>query len=422
MIALQLKQHLKAVTLASKILVSDPRHLQSLEAIAHAFVEEEKIYVSIDRVGQIIDDLLSANPKSEYGLLAKARWLLMNGEPFEAKQLLELMSTKEPMQKSKILLCDAYEKLHQWTKIENVCRIGLESAISVESDQRFWKLMLIKSLMEAGGDERLREVLVILDSIRNEAKTSITFRLLDTAYLLRSNQLEKCKRNLDMLEEEKPVGNMNKVLLIKAEYLKKTGRVLEAVQLLDWICESHPQNVNVLLKAAKMLWNIPSHRGKSVALMLNVIKLNRDIADPYILVGTFYGEQQHNPSSLQRAVRCLEKAFELDPYQIRTSEKLLDLYRVLDDIPGALKLLEVVVRSSAQNRRWAWLQKGLLHLKMFQKQRNVPEKEKEAGSAITCLQNAVAIDSNDSSSWEALGIQKTFPHFPLKNELTSFPT
>lgn len=403
LVALQLKQYLKAVTVASEILISNPKHVPSLEVIAHTFVEEKEIDVSLDRVGQIIDALLSENPKSEYGLLAKARWLLLNGKPLEAKQLLEFMNTKDATRKSRIL-CEAYQELHQWTKVENICRDGLESTVPIESDQRFWKLMLIKSLMETGGDERLKEASMILNNIWDEAKTFIMFRLLETTHLLRSNQLEKCKHNLDVLEEEQPIGNMDKVLLIKAEYLEKTGRDEDAVQLLDLVCESYPQNVEVLLKAAKMLWHSSSNRGKSVAIMLNVIKLNRDIAEPYLLVGTFYGEQQHNTSSLQRAVRCLEKAFQLDPYDIRTCEKLLELYRLLDDISSAVKLLEVVVRCNVKNRRWAWLQKGLLHLKMFQKQKHVPEKEKEAGLAITSLQNAMAIDSNDSSGWEALGI------------------
>ncbi len=138
--------------------------------------------------------------------------------------------------------------------------------------------------------------------------------------------------------------------------------------------------------------------------MLNVIKINRDIAEPYTLLGTFYGEQRQNLSSLHRAIRCLEKSFQLDPYQPKTSEKLLELYHLVDDISSAVKLLEVVVQSNSKNRRWGWLQKGLLHLKMFQKEKEGLAKEKEAGRAIMCLQNALAIDSNDSAAWEALGI------------------
>lgn len=401
LILLQQKQYLKAANVASGILSSDPQNVRCLEAICLAFVEEEKIDISLDRIGEIIDALLSVN-KNDHGMLAKARWLLLKEKSMEARQLLELINTKEATRKSQLFLCDAYQQLHQWSKMENVCRAGLES--STESDRLSWRLRLIKSLIEEDGVDRLNEASVILETVRDEAKSSATFRLLETLILLRTDQLEKCKNNLDLLEEQQPTDNMEQVLLMKAEYLQKTGREIEAVELLDRACENHPQNVALLLNAAKMLWKRSDQREKSVTIMLNVIKINRDIAEPYILLGTFYGEQRHNPSSMQRAVRCLEKAFQLDPYQTRTSEKLLELYRLIDDITSALKLLDVVVRSNAKNRRWAWLQKGLLHLKMFQKVKQVSDKEKEAGLAITCLQNAMAIDSNDSSGWEALGM------------------
>lgn len=401
LILLQQKQYLKAANVASGILSSDPKNVRCLEAICFAFVEEEKIDISLDRIGEIIDALLSVN-KNDHGMLAKARWLLLEEKSMEAKQLLELINTKEATRKSQLFLCDAYQQLHQWSKMENVCRAGLESA--TESDRLSWRLRLIKSLIEEDGVDRLNEASVILETVRDEAKSSATFRLLETLILLRTDHLEKCKNNLDLLEEQQPTDNMEQVLHMKAEYLQKTGREIEAVELLDRACENHPQNVALLLNAAKMLWKRSDQREKSVTIMLNVIKINRDISEPYILLGTFYGEQRHNPSSMQRAVRCLEKAFQLDPYQTRTSEKLLELYRLIDDITSALKLLDVVVRSNAKNRRWAWLQKGLLHLKMFQKVKQVSDKEREAGLAITCLQNAMAIDSNDSSGWEALGM------------------
>lgn len=404
LILLQLKQYLKAVPVASDILSCDPKNIHSLEAICLAFVEEENIDISLDKAEEIIEALLSVNSKNDHGVLAKARWLLLKEKSLEAKQLLELLNTKEATRKSQFFLCDAYQQLHQWAKMENICRVGLESALSTESDKLCWRLRLIKSLIELDGDDRLNEASVILENVREEAKSTATFTLLETMYLLRTNQLEKCKNNLEMLEKQPPATNVERVLLIKAEYLEKIGMKVEAVQQLDRACENHPQNIDLLLNAAKMLWNRCDQREKSVAIMLNVIKINRDIAEPYILLGTFYSEQRHNLSSIQRAVRCLEKAFQLDPYQTRTSEKLLELYRLIDDITSALKLLEVVVRSNAKNRRWAWLQKGLLHLKKFQKEKQVPEKEKEAGLAITCLQNALAMDSNDSSGWEALGM------------------
>ena len=402
LIVLQLKQYLKAVTVANDILITDPKNASSLETICLAFVEEEHIPISLEKVGEVIDTFLSEYSNNNvHGLLAKARWLLLHQKSLEAKQLLELLNKKEATPSSQLLLCDAYQQLQQWSKMGNTCRNRIDSS---ESDKLFWNLKLIKSLLEEGGEKCLNEASSLLNLIRDEAKSSLTFKLLEIASLLRTAQLEKCKNKLDLLEEDQQTESMEQVMLLKAEYLGKIGKEDEAIELLDRACEQHPQNVYLLLSAAKMLWNWVNQRQKSIAILLNVIKINRDIAEPYILLGIFYGEQRQNLSSLQRAIRCLEKAFQLDPYETRTSEHLLELYLLIDDISSGVKLLEVVVQSNSKNRRWGWLQKGLLHLKIRQNEKEVFDKEKEAGRAIMCLQNALAIESNDSAAWEALGI------------------
>lgn len=410
-VVLQLNQYAKAVTIASDILDSEPKHVKSLEALCVAFVEDEKIDILVEKISEIIDRLLSVNPSNVHGLLAKGRWLLITEKSLEAKQLLELLYKKEPSPKPQLYLCDAYQQLHQWTKMENISRIGLNSTLSTESD--YWRLKLVKSLLEQGEEDHLKEASNLLANAKDETQASIPFRLLEATSLLRTNQLEKCKINLDVLESDQTNDDVAQLLLLKAEYLSQIGQEEEAFQILHRACESHTQNVELLLNAVKILWKNPEEHQKSVAILLNVVKINRDIAEPYVLLGTFYGQHKHNPSSLQRAIRCLEKAFQLDPYQPTTSEKLLELYRLVDDIPSALKLLEIVVQSNTKNRRWAWLQKGLLHLKMFQKEKQVFEKEKEAGRAIACLQNAMAIDSNESCGWETLGTAIFSPQFPI---------
>lgn len=385
------------------ILESEPKNCRSLEAVCLAFVEEDQIDLSIEKIGEVIHRLLAITPSNVNGLLAKAKWLLSTEKTLEARNLLEHLNSKEPTQKSQLFLGDAYQELRQWTKMENICRVGLNSPCFIEADKISWRLKLIKSLLEQGEENHLKEASTLLVDSKDGASSLFLFKLLETLSYLRTNQLEKCKSNLDILEDEQPIDKVAQLMLLKAEYLMKCKQENEAFQLLDRACETYSQNVESLLNAVKMLWIRPEQRQKCVALLMNVIKINRDIAEPYILLGSFYDEQTQNPASLLRAVRCLEKAFQLDPYQTKTSEKLLDLYRLVDDIPSALKLLEVIVECNTNNRRWGWLQKGFLHLKMFQKEKQVFEKEKEAGRAIACLQNAMAMDSNDSCGWEALG-------------------
>lgn len=403
-VVLTLKQYQKAVNVATDILGIEPNHLISMETVCVAYVNEKDVPISLEKIDDIVNRLLLVNPSNGHGLLAKAKWLLSAEKPLEAKQLLELLDKKSSTHTSLSLLCDAYQQLHHWSMMEVLCRKALESTTTMENEGFSWKLRLSKSLLGKGGDADLKEASTLLLEAKAENPSSSSLKLLEATYFLRTGQYEKCKDILDLIESDHAQDHSGEFLALKAEYLSKVKPDEEAIQMLHSICEEHPKNVELLLTAAKMLWNKPEQLQKSATILLDVIKINRDIAEPYILLGTFYGSQQQSPSSIQRAIRCLEKAFELDPYQVGTSEKLLELYRLIDDTNKALKLLEVIVQSNMSNRRWAWLQKGLLHLKMFQKEKQVFEKEKEAGRAIMCLQNAVTLNPDDSSCWEALGM------------------
>ena len=403
LIVLELKQYLNAFNMASDILKSDPNHFKSMETMCLIFVNQENVPISLEEIGNTVDRVLLVNSSNSHGLLAKAKVLLLNAKPLEAKQLLELLNNKQPTTISQLLLCDAYQQLHQWSKMEMLCRKTLESSLLSKDDKFSWTLRLIKSLLERGGDSDFQEVSTFLTETKGENPSAFQLKMLEAKYFLRTNQLEKCKSIMDVIETEPLHQSSAEYLAIKAEYVSRVGPEEDAIQMLHRTCEEHPKNVELLLVAAKMLWNKPDQLQKSVTILLDVIKINRDIAEPYIWLGMFYGSHKQNPSSIQRAIRCLEKAFELDPHQLGTSERLIELYRLVDDIKSALKLLEVIVQSNMSDRRWAWLQKGLLHLKIFQREKQVFEKEKEAGRAIMCLQNAVTLNAGDSSCWEALG-------------------
>lgn len=394
---LRLKEYAKAVAVASEVLLVHPENLKACETVCTAFVEDFSLDIPIDKVGDAVRTLSSAQPVNRYTLIAQARWHLLQGRILEAKQLLEVLSKSiANHQVVKLLLCTAYEQLCQWGKVENLCR----STLNEQSDEGDWcKLRLIKSLLEQGQEHQLKEASHLLDSVSDAP----AFGVLKAMYLLRTGQLEACSAVLDSLEKQEPIDATYQLQLLKAEYYKTIGRLEEASQLLDLVCNNHATKADVLLSAAKIMWAIPEQRPKAVTLMLNVIKLNREIAEPYVYLGSFYSDQRQNPSNLQRAVRCLEKAFQLDPQDVKTSQQLLELYVASHDIPNALKLLDLVIQSNPKDCRWAWIKKGHLHLKAFRKEKRVAEMEKEASKAVVCLQNALRFDSEDSIAWEALG-------------------
>ena len=186
---------------------------------------------------------------------------------------------------------------------------------------------------------------------------------------------------------------------LQAEYLCLSNDRHEAVQLLERGVQQHPDDTQLLLYLVQLLWAEPEQRSRSVGYLLSAIKVNRDLAKAYVYLASFYAAQAGS-SSLERAIRCLEKAFQLEPQRLETRERLFDLYVANADTKSALKLLEVVIRTRT-DCRWAWVKKGSLHLKRVQQ--GCQDQEKEATLSISALQNALRVDNADPICWETLG-------------------
>lgn len=417
-IALQIGYYNKAYKTACDVLHSNCENIKALETVCVVFVEDATVGLPLEKADTTIAALLAAHPNNKHALLAKARYLVMKDRFSEAKQLLERLNTKETSRNCGFLLCQVYRHLHQWINLEKISRTSLNA-----TDSSTWRQELIKSLLEQGGEERLKESFELL---QKEDASLPCIKLLHILYFLRSNQVGKCVGYLADLEQETVTASIKaQLVILKAEYLNKTDQYEETMQLLDRACEDYHEDVDVTLCAARILFEIPHQLSKSVNLLLHAIKINKDIAEPFILLGYFYAsdEQRQNPSNLQRGIRCLEKAFQLDPHQTKPSERLLELYLLCQDSASALKLLEVFIQMNPRNCRWAWLQKGFLHLKLYHDNKDKMkslEKEKEAAQAVSCLQNAIGIDSTDSTGWQALGNYLKTKLFFSSNSYISF--
>ena len=300
-IVLQTGHYGKAYKTACDVLQSDLENIKALEAVCFVFGKDATVglQIPLEKVDVAITTLLAVNPANKHALLAKARWLVLKERVSEAKQLLDRLNTKENSSSCGPLLCQVYRHLHQWTNLEKISRTALNI-----SDSPNWRRELIKSLLEQGGEERLREASELL---QKDDQTSPSTKLLQILYFIRSNQTGKCPELLNALETETDANVNAQFMILKAEYLDKTNRCEEAIQLLDRARKDYNQDVNVLLGAARILWKKPEQRAESVNLLLNVIKINKDIAEPFIFLGFFYASEQQcqNLSYLQRAIRLV---------------------------------------------------------------------------------------------------------------------
>ena len=390
-VLLRLKDYEKALLVARRLLSRRPDSVQSLEALCLVSVEDESSAVTDEEVRRAVDGL----PPTLTALKAKAGLLLKTGGPLEAKQLLEAIRVRDPSPSTLRLLCHAYQALHQWHRAEKVCQQQQQQQqqLTAAEDYR-WLLRSAKNLIEQGGVDQLREAGRLLDALRPQREGDCaSFQTLQALYYAKMGDADGLGRVLDALEPSVPV-----VLSLRSRLLEMTGRVDEAVDLLEQSLVGRPaSDVDVELSLARLLWNA-GRRQESVGHLLNVIKINRDLAEPYVLLGAFYGAQEDG--GLQRAVRCLEKAFHLEPERPGTDRQLLELYRRAGDTAAGLKLLDVVIKTGGGDgggsSSWAWAEKGRWHLKsLHDPAKNVLDAEKEATLAIGCLQNALRSDSSD---------------------------
>ena len=393
-ILLKCNHHDRALETANQILQCDASNLRSLETVCICYAEGNAA-ISLEAAGEAVNFLLAINAESQHAILANAQLLLNRGSALDAKHLLENYVAKEKnVLTANLLLCDAYKQLQQWNQVEKMCRCLLISCSATE-----WKARLIESLLEQASAEQLDESRQLLVDINS---CDLRFKLLKALHQLRCNDLET-PRWILTFDEEMPSPDLAvKVISLKAELLDKSHRREEAIALLELAKKNHPNSVILLLQCAKQYWH-SQQAAKSVCDFLSVIKLNKDIAEPYVYLGTFYAAQSDNSSALRRATQCLEKAFQLDPTQTATAQQLVELYRQSHNLAAALKLLDSVILLDPLHCQWAWSLKGHCHLKMLQKSSSPQEKTQAATLAIASFQKALRSNMDDNASWEALG-------------------
>ncbi|KAJ7369928.1 Tetratricopeptide repeat protein 37 [Desmophyllum pertusum] len=138
----------------------------------------------------------------------------------------------------------------------------------------------------------------------------------------------------------------------------------------------------------KLYWemngNLRADKKKCLAQFLKAAKL-----DPYYSHHFFTWDI----TTLNKASRCYQKAFDLDPNSDDAGIALGDSLMELEDEVAALNLYKnITAMSSPGEGKWAWLRLGLFHL-----------KHNESTEAITCFQSALRADLKDRHCWECLG-------------------
>uniref|UniRef100_A0A8C5CNU9 SKI3 subunit of superkiller complex n=1 Tax=Gadus morhua TaxID=8049 RepID=A0A8C5CNU9_GADMO len=144
----------------------------------------------------------------------------------------------------------------------------------------------------------------------------------------------------------------------------------------------------------KLYWDMGEEsrrdRSKAHTHLLKAAKLDPNLGCVYRHLGHYYRQVVQDAS---RARGCYKKAFELDASDEESGAALVDLSMEQGDMDTALAVLQAVIDDSTPgSAKWAWMRRGLYHLKVGQQ----PQ-------AIADLQSALRADPEDWVCWECLG-------------------
>uniref|UniRef100_A0A4W5KBM0 SKI3 subunit of superkiller complex n=1 Tax=Hucho hucho TaxID=62062 RepID=A0A4W5KBM0_9TELE len=131
-------------------------------------------------------------------------------------------------------------------------------------------------------------------------------------------------------------------------------------------------------------------RSKAHTHLLKAAKLDPYLGSVFRYLGHYYREVARDQG---RARGCYKRAFELDSNDSESGAASVDLSMKEGDMDTALAVLQSVIeRATPGSAKWAWMRRGLYHLKVGQH----PQ-------ACADLQAALRADPQDWVCWECLG-------------------
>uniref|UniRef100_A0A673MFI9 Tetratricopeptide repeat protein 37-like n=1 Tax=Sinocyclocheilus rhinocerous TaxID=307959 RepID=A0A673MFI9_9TELE len=133
-----------------------------------------------------------------------------------------------------------------------------------------------------------------------------------------------------------------------------------------------PDNGELFFLMGRLFWNMGEEmrrdRSKAHTHLLKAAKLDPYLGSVFRFLGHYYREVAKDQG---RARGCYKRAFELDSSDAESGAATVDLSMEQGDMDSALTVLQSVTeRATPGSAKWAWMRRGLYHLKIGQHQQS----------------------------------------------------
>ncbi|XP_073716319.1 superkiller complex protein 3 [Misgurnus anguillicaudatus] len=289
-------------------------------------------------------------------------------------------------------LSQAQLKMHRYSDSITSSSQGLKLSVGKCDDwTRNLQRLKLEALVRTGREQDAEEALQILAQISNVSKDPVLLALQGRALLQKDYREEAFQVSLELLSSHP--GFVEGLTLKGLIHVAQNEHNQAEESFLEALSRS-PENGEIYFLLGHLYWNMREEtqrdRKRSYTHLLKAAKLDPYLCSVFRFLGHYYRDVAKDQG---RAIGCYRRAFELDSTDEESGAAAVDLSMEQGDMEGALTVLQSVTETAAPgSNKWAWLRRGLFHLKIGQHQQ-----------AIADLQAALKADPQDWLCWECLG-------------------
>uniref|UniRef100_UPI0037E80CDA superkiller complex protein 3 n=1 Tax=Semicossyphus pulcher TaxID=241346 RepID=UPI0037E80CDA len=366
-----------------------PNQSYPLEVLCSHYLR--KGVLNEDEVG-CFSRLLNLDPNSGLGHMGIGTKALQEGRYKDAIKDLAQGLKKSSSSTGWYSLAEAQLKVHRYSGCAMSCSQGLTVCDSGDKELRVKLLRLqLEALVRSGGEKAANEALETFSQIPDAGKDPVLMALKGRAYLNEGKVDEALQESSELLASNPDLAQG--LVLRGLAQLAQGEHHLAEESFLKAASQSSDYGEYYFL-LGKLYWDMGEEtrrdRTKAQTHFLKAAKLDPHLGCVFRYLGHYYREVAGDPG---RARGCYKKAFELDNDDAESGAASVDLCMEQDDMDTALATLQSVIeKATPGSAKWAWMRRGLYHLKVGEHQQ-----------ATADLQAALRADPEDWVCWECLG-------------------
>ncbi|XP_036383792.1 tetratricopeptide repeat protein 37 [Megalops cyprinoides] len=291
-------------------------------------------------------------------------------------------------------LARAQQKMHRYPDSVVSCSQGLKAIGSGGREEELRRRLLqlkAEVLLRSGGEQNVDEALDILAQLPDADNDPVLVALKGRAYLQKGLADQAFQVSSELLESH---PSQTEVLVLRGlVYLARNELQLAEQSFLKTVGHN-PDSGESYFLLGRLYWDMGEEtrrdKAKAHTHLLKAAKLDPQRGSVFRYLGHYYRDVGRDKV---RARGCYKRAFELDSTDAESGAATVDLSMEQGDMDSALAVLRTVTeKATPGSAKWAWMRRGLYHLKIGQH----PQ-------AIADLRAALRADPQDWVCWECLG-------------------